>query len=339
MPPQPGYSRYIRTSPLLLAQVSLPLPLRGQVRFVSEEEAAKIAEEVRRRNVFARHSYENNFYLRRALELANRTVLEIFLPGEPADISEEAAAFVDMLEKLVLISSALGVTRKALQREIGVATRSPLATDFVIGPDYRYLRSTRPRPVRDRGVTIDARFQRRYVRCGFLGLASLMVSTTEMSSRLVSCVDWLFQSRTEPILQAAIAKTAVALETLLILGESEPLAHSLSERVAFILAQDPSMRSRISRIIKAFYDARSRIVHGLKKGSRKVKPELLEAVDRLVLLSCLMLAANADMWHSPAALKDWCDSQRWGSAASSLEIPFPGRYIRDAVSLAEASHK
>ena len=37
---------------------------------------------------------------------------------------------------------------------------------------------------------------------------------------------------------AAIVKTAIALEALLIAKESEPLTRSLSERAAFLLSHD-----------------------------------------------------------------------------------------------------
>lgn len=313
------------------------MPFNGQIWFMSQREASEIANAVARRNVFARHSWENNFYFRRAQELAEKTVVEIDCLGDPADIYDKAALMADRLEKLAVVSTAVAVSRRSLHRDLGVAARSPLSIDFVIGPDYRYLRSTRPRASRSKGVLIDATFNRRYNRCGFPALADLLVSNSGMASRVASTVDWLFQSRMDPVFHAAITKTAVSLESLLIASEFEPLAHSLSERAALILSQDPSIRPRISRIIKNFYDARSSVVHGNAKKTRSLKSAMLEAVDRLVLLLCLQLAANSALWHTADAMRDWCEQERWGPPAPNVISAFPERYLRDAVSLAEAA--
>ena len=72
-----------------------------------EDEAAKLAEKVRKRNVFARHSYENNFYLQRIAELGNRTIIEINRPGNPNDMYDEAERVAALIEKLSIISTTL----------------------------------------------------------------------------------------------------------------------------------------------------------------------------------------------------------------------------------------
>lgn len=51
-----------------------------------EDEVEKLSTEITNRNVFARHSRENNFYLQRVLELSDTTVIEVFVPGLPEDI-------------------------------------------------------------------------------------------------------------------------------------------------------------------------------------------------------------------------------------------------------------
>jgi hypothetical protein len=126
-------------------------------------------------------------------------------------------------------------------------------------------------------------------------------------------------------------QTSIALESLLILSESESLAQTLSERAAFILSPEPGRRQHISRILKRFYDARSGVVHGSQKKAKKLTPSLLETVDRLTILLRLVIAANAKVWPSSNALREWCETQRWGAPSNEIKIPFPDLYLRNAL--------
>lgn len=104
-------SRYIRTTWMLSAQMSLKFSDFSKIRFFNDDEAKTLIELVRKRNVFARHSWENNFYLRRIQELANHTIIEVIRPGEPKDMDEEAERVAAILEHLVVLSSTLDLTR------------------------------------------------------------------------------------------------------------------------------------------------------------------------------------------------------------------------------------
>src|SRR5829696_3986092 len=97
-------SCYMRTTWMLSAQGALEIGDLGRVRFFSKEEARVLAENVQRRNVFARHSWENDFYLRRIDELAEHTIIEIFRPGDPQDMAEEAEEVAGWLEKIAVLS-------------------------------------------------------------------------------------------------------------------------------------------------------------------------------------------------------------------------------------------
>ena len=100
-------SHYIRTTSELKAEVNLNFPDSSQLRFFSEIEAAKLAQNILRRNVFARHSGENHFYLKQAARLANRTIIEVYRPGEPDETYDQAAEVAELIEKLVILSSGL----------------------------------------------------------------------------------------------------------------------------------------------------------------------------------------------------------------------------------------
>ena len=65
-------ARYMRTTSMLSAQSELGLPNSDRIRFFSKDEASILAENIRKRNVFSRHSWENNFYLQRLRASVNR---------------------------------------------------------------------------------------------------------------------------------------------------------------------------------------------------------------------------------------------------------------------------
>ena len=55
-------SRYLRETSRIKAEAVLSLPDGTRVRVISEREAKQMATEIQKRNVFSRHSWENDFY-------------------------------------------------------------------------------------------------------------------------------------------------------------------------------------------------------------------------------------------------------------------------------------
>src|SRR6266446_2319644 len=92
-------SRYLRTSWLLLAQKPTRINDNISILPISEDQAQTIAETIRKKNVFARHSWERHFYVERALQLADRTVIEIFAPGDPKAVANSAALEATLVER------------------------------------------------------------------------------------------------------------------------------------------------------------------------------------------------------------------------------------------------
>lgn len=326
-------SHYLRTSWILRADSVLRLSDGTAVRFFPAEEADELVETLRKRNVFARHSWENSFYLQRARALANRTVIEVYRPGHPDDMIDEAEHTANMVEKLALLSAILSLSRKSIQRRLAIREHRRSEFDLTIGRDFYYLRS-KSKPAGDvHGIAVDARFSRRFERCGFPKVLSLISKGTELGRHVESSIDWLFESRLEPRLAAATVKTSTALESLLIFTESESLRASLAERAAFLLGRTADRRRDLSRLVKDFYDARSGVVHGNKRKLGKLSERLLEAVDRVALLMCLIIAANTDKWPSQEAIREWCESQKWGSPARDIMVPFPHAYLDNALKM------
>lgn len=134
-------SRYLRTSWILAADAVLQLGDGTAVRFFPSEEADKLVAEIRKRNVFARHSWETNFYLQRASALANRTVIEVNRPGHPDDMIDEAEHTANLVERLALLSGILSLSRKSMQSQLAIREHRRSEFDLTIGPDFYYLRS------------------------------------------------------------------------------------------------------------------------------------------------------------------------------------------------------
>ncbi len=85
----PHQSRYLRNTELISAETPIIFPDNSSIRYFASYEADNLSEMIRKRNIFARHSWENNFYVQRIVQLSNRTVIEVYRDGDPREIREE----------------------------------------------------------------------------------------------------------------------------------------------------------------------------------------------------------------------------------------------------------
>jgi hypothetical protein len=334
--PMAGSSRFIRTTWMLSATRTLDLPNFGaRIRLMSMQEAEELADLIRRRNVFARHSYENNFYVQRAHELGEMTIVEVVLPGEPDDVIPRATPLADAIERVAVLSTVFATSRARLHRQLAISSHQRFGIDLTIGPDCYYLRSSSRREPRARGVSIDQPFQNRFSRLPLQELIHASLSDDPLARRISTALGWLFESRRDAAASAALVKTAIALESLLIHNQTEPLTASLSDRAAMILTKDAQMRRKVSRAVKDFYAARSVVVHGRGRRSGQISAELIEGADRLVMLLCLTIAANGMLWNSIDRIIDWCEGERWGDPANGEIHALAQSLVRGALALLE----
>jgi hypothetical protein len=304
------------------------------IRRISATESAALAEETRKRNVFARHSWENSFYLKRAGQLADTTVVEVYRSGTLDQILPAARSISEEVEKAAVLSSVLGLRRDKAHNLIALSRHRRYGFDLAISPGFQYLRSSERGEAAPRGIRVDQTFVRRFNRCGFERLILAAVSGDDVGKRLEQAVGWLFESRLETSPQAAVVKTAIALESLLIVSDSESLRGPLSERTAFLLSDEPAKRHRIAKSVKAFYDLRSGIVHGGRKRV-SVSSTLLEGVDRLVLLLLLTISANTSSWQSFNQVIAEVEGRKWGGGQTVIRRPYPGSHLTRALLLCE----
>jgi hypothetical protein len=338
MPVQlPTQCVYIRTSWLLHAEATLVLPGSSRIRFFDEVEAAKFAETMRRRNVVARIGGTNNHYRRQASELSNRTIIEVLRVGNPVELYEQGESVARLIEKLTILSTTLFLQRKDLLRKLGLSENIMPEVNFTVTRQFGFIRSQSHRVPTVTGIVIDEKFCKRFLKCGFNGLFEYCLVLSDLAKRVKTSSEWLFESRRETRITAAVVKTAIALESLLIFSESESLARTLSERAAFILSPSPEARHEISRVIGQFYDVRSGVVHGSQKKAKKLTSGLIECVDRLILLLHLVISANPHLWPDVDALRVWCETQRWGRPSSDVIYPFSRTYLSNALALIEVN--
>ncbi len=125
-----GSSHYIRNTWMLCANVPLEFPVSSRVRFLSREEAAQLAKQVQKSYVFARHSSENEFYFQRANELADRTILEVILPGDPQSVREKAEEIAAQMERIAVLASTLVLKKQDLLRKLGISSKPKTEIDF-----------------------------------------------------------------------------------------------------------------------------------------------------------------------------------------------------------------
>jgi hypothetical protein len=295
-----------------------------------------MAELARKRNVFARHSWENSFYLERIGQLNGATVVEVFVEGNLDDVLPKARRTAEILERLAIVSSTLGLRRPRTHQLLSISAHRRYGFDLAISPGFEYLRSSSRRDAQPRGIPINPSFVRRFTRCGFPSLLAVLETDGELAKRLWQGLVWLFESRLEPSATAAVVKSAIALESLLIANDSESLRGPLSERAAFLLSDSATTRRRISKGVKAFYDLRSAVVHGGRRRSAISPTEVIEGVDRMIVLLMLTLAANSSAWPKFESAVEAVEDLKWGASSAKIARPFPGSHLTRAVQLLES---
>jgi hypothetical protein len=330
IPPQ---SRYIRNTWMTSTKKMLNFSDNSCIRYFDESESFRLSEMVRKRNIFARHSYENNFYINRIRELANHTIIEVFRSGDPQEIREEAERVANLVEKLVILSSVLVINKNTLLRKLGISTKSRNELDIIIGSEIQYISSKFQGVSFPDGIELTDASHKRFKRCGFFSLYDYCLLNNDLAKRVNSSLDWLFESRREPSIYASIIKTSIALEALLIFTDSENLSKSLSDRVAYILSPFPDVRQKLSKIISQFYNIRSSIIHGNRKKDLRINPLIIEAIDRICILIYLTISSNSNLWTSEHEFRQWFEKKHWGYNVPDLHYPFSKIYLNNILKL------
>lgn len=330
-------STYYQTSWIFKSISTLYLPKETRIRYLTQKGADELKSIVRSRNLFTRHSWENNYYLEQVKKLGKQTIIEVMLPGEPNDVLDIASNMAQNAEKIVLLSTVFYLKRKKLQRILGISHLRDNEIKFIADSNFQYLRSRTHSSINKiTRITIDDDLIRRFEKNGFPNFYKYCISDIQLAKRLTRSMQWLIESRFETSAFSSVVKTSIALETLLVFNQSEPLTKVLSERCAFILSPNPEVRYQISAIIKKFYNFRSGIVHGGKKRLRNFSINLVEGVDRLLVMIYLIFSANPSIWKNEKSIENWCNIEKWKTPSQDIIYPYSKNYLHWALKLAES---
>jgi hypothetical protein len=171
-------------------------------------------------------------------------------------------------------------------------------------------------------TAVDERFAKRFHKYGFTRVASRFLRPSGFAAEKADRgLAWLREARVEVQNEAALIKSVIGLEALFVQERGEPLAHTISERLAFLLGRDPAQRAALYRIGKRLYDARSNVVHS---GHReRVTAGTVEVATSLLLMAAEGLVENADVLGNKDAARQFFDAMRWSSSAAPPPLPFP----------------
>lgn len=328
----PGlFHHFVRTTPRLQAVVKVKL---GNATFKKWDAnaAGQLAESLRRRSVFARHSAERELYSGKALLFRDRTAMEItFAPGHASD-ADAIRETADHYERLIFLTEACWRDRAHVHRALGVSVHDhgDEAVDLLMEADLHHVSTLTRRPHRKDGLRIDGATGKRALRVGFTPavVETLVGAATAIAKRAQHALHWLEQSRLEPNMEAALVKTSIGFETLFVLSDNEPLRKVISERLAFLLGGTSTQRAAIAALFTKFYDYRSAVVHG---GSRRSRPVDLNVADRLLLLACTSIAFHSPRLNSTDDMRTWFEGMRWATSDPVPEVPFARAEIRRIV--------
>lgn len=331
------FHHYLRTTPRLNITGRLRIGSATVWRW-TEQEAGALADRLRRRTVFARHSGERELYSRKAEAFANCTVMQIIFPDNHDLVADDIRAAGDLHERLVFLVDAWGRKRSAVQRALGVSLHAHghEAVDLLSAANLSHVSTQMKKVTSRRGLAMDAR--KMASRAKRLGIDQALVlhlwrAKCDVAARVLAALEWLEQSKLEPRTEAAIVKTAIGLEALFVFHDSDPPRRAVSERLAYLLGESAAQRIALSRTLGKFYDLRSAVVHG---GRRRRRPgPTLEHIDKLLFLSCVAIASQMKSAQTTEQLRGWFEALRWGAEPSPPSIPSSRTLVRQALAAVE----
>ncbi len=328
--------RYLKTTAMFAADAPLDISESVRIRRIRDNEVENMKSALMKRNVFSRHSWDRDFYVQRASNLAGETVVELFEPGQPSTVVDTCRLKSGLIERIALACAVLVMNRKVIHRKLSISNKLASEFDIAIAGDFSHVKTQQWALSAPSGIAIDRRFSNRFHRLGFVTLVDFAFSRdSNLAHRCCRALEWLTDSRLEPMFTSAIAKTSVAFETLLIGSRTEPLASSLSERSAFILADESNQRGAIAKLVKSFYKLRSEVVHGRSNPViSKEHQNLLEAADRLLVLLLLTIAKNRIALRLFQDVAAFCVKSRWGDDTIKINRPFTAQQLNRCFQLA-----
>lgn len=127
---------------------------------------------------------------------------------------------------------------------------------------------------------------------------------TTFEEALLRAVHWFSSALLQPEIENAFLYMIVALETLFTPNNSNPIANSIAEGVAFILSEELERRKKIKKTVKDYYGKRSGISHG---GNKSIMAADYFNLLEIVLKTIMELTKRVNDFKSQKSLQAWLE--------------------------------
>jgi len=131
---------------------------------------------------------------------------------------------------------------------------------------------------------------------------------TDMESRLLTAINFFGKAVQETDSIDAFLKTTIAMETLLIRDNTEPITGNLAERTAFLLGDSLEARLELRKLVSTLYGTRSRITH---HGSTDNAVASLETLQNICFDLLYKITDVVDQYKTIKDLIVWIDELKY----------------------------
>jgi len=174
---------YLRTTRWVKAESTIKVASGCRIRKYNEKEAEHLAKVIRNRNVFSRTRGSRDFYYKRAVDLQDRTVIEIINSGATAP-SEELGRRAELAEATVLSSIILRGDRDSFVREVVGTPCEYFDLDITTsGPNTEVSSTSQPKQA-PTGLRVGRKANRRLKKNGFQTLYEVVTTTSKLAERI-----------------------------------------------------------------------------------------------------------------------------------------------------------
>jgi hypothetical protein len=299
------------------------------LRRFTAAEASAFSQFLQRRDVFARHAKDRDYYARRSLEFADEVVL-VAGSGQCHRDIDSLGKEVDAAEALLVLSTTFALSRKELHRfTTSHAFRRSVIDLYYNG--YTGKPRTQKQPGQpSRPLPITERVARRYGRLGFGAVQARATDGDLVGTRLRLACRWLLSSRLDPDVGSAFIKTGTAAESLIADGSKYDVTEKLSDRVARLVGGTPTQIAEIKETLKSLYDVRCDFAHGRHSGpATEEHAKQIELFDRLVTLALSTFSTHCASCSAPGEVGSW-----FKNTAFPLSVPYSSAFLQRALALA-----
>jgi Apea-like HEPN len=130
---------------------------------------------------------------------------------------------------------------------------------------------------------------------------------TDLESALIRALHWLGDGHSQPAVENQLLSLVTAMETLFTKESDDPIALSIAESMAFVLADTLDGRRFVKGFVKRMYTTRSKISHGKQ---RQITDADLVSFRLYVTLAVHHCILRADEFGSLDGLLNWIEDER-----------------------------